>query len=62
MPTATRRQGHRNRHSAEQTIEVPSDIIATPNVDMDAVVAHNINMEPNEQDIDEDESEEGILH
>lgn len=57
MPTATRRQWHRNRHSAEQTIDVPSDVQQTPTLDMDAVIAEN--MEHMEHDIDEDESDEG---
>lgn len=63
MPTATRRQAHigfRNRHSAEQTIEVPSDALPTEHVDMDAALAENMEHEDQDQDIDEDESDEGI--
>ena len=48
----------RNRHSAEQTIEVPSDAPPTQTIDMDAAIAEN--MEHEDQDIDEDESDEGI--
>lgn len=60
MPTSTRRQVNtriRNRHSAEQTIDVPSDAMQTPTVNMDAVIAEN--MEHEDHLIDEDDSDEG---
>lgn len=60
MPTSTRRQAHsrfRNRHSAEQTVEVPGDVVPTPTVDLNAATVEI--MEHEDQLIDEDESDEG---
>ena len=60
MPSAARRQVHtrfRNRHSAEQQVEVPGDTLTTANVRLDAALAEN--MEHEYQDVDEDESDEG---
>lgn len=60
MPSATRTGINtrlRNRHSVEQTIDVPSDAIQTPAVNMDAVIAEHLEHE--DHLIDEDDSEEG---
>ena len=60
MPSATRTGVNtrlHNRHSVEQTIDVPSDAIQTPVINMDAVIAQNLEHE--DHLIDEDDSEEG---